>query len=478
MSILGHLEPQNVFKFFEEICAIPHGSGNTKEISDYLVSFAKEKRLVHYQDKLGNVIIVKEASNGYENSQSLIMQAHIDMVCEKEIDNTKDMSKEAVELVVNDDLISAKGTTLGADDGIGVAYILAVLNDDSLVHPKIEAIFTVDEEIGMLGAFGIDVSKLTGKKMLNLDCGDEKIFTVSCAGGITLKSIFNFNREEYKGSTLNIKISGLSGGHSGVMIGKGGANSNNLSGRLLSMLLNEVDIRLCNIEGGFKDNAIPVETSITIVTTNPVKCADIISKAKCIFKSEYSVTDPELYVMYNECEYCVPFDSESTKKAIYLLSIAPNGVQKMSSHINDLVETSLNFAILNCKNNNLEATFSVRSSTNSQKDMMIDKLKNLIESLGGTTEISGDYPGWEFKEESEFRNLVTKIYVDKFGFEPKMEAVHAGLECGLFSGMIKGLDALSYGPDMWDVHTPLERLSISSTARVWEFIKELLKNLK
>jgi len=478
MRILENIEPKNVFKFFEDICSIPHGSGNTKKISDYLVSFAKEKGLEYYQDKLDNVIIIKEASQGYENSEALIMQAHIDMVCEKEPGNLKDMSKEPIELVVNDDLISAKGTTLGADDGIGASYILAVLNDNSLVHPKIEAVFTVDEEIGMLGAFDIDVSKLTGKRMLNLDGGDEKIFTVSCAGGITLKSTFCLNREEYTGNALKIKISGLSGGHSGVMIGEGGANSNSLSGRLLSMLFKDTDIRLCNIEGGFKDNAIPVETIITVVTSNTAECADIILKAQDIFKNEYSVTDPGLYISYSECEYSVPFDYESTKNVIYLLNIAPNGVQKMSSHIKDLVETSLNFAILKCNDNYLEATFSVRSSTDSQKYMVIDILKNLTECLDGTTEISGDYPGWEFKAESEFRNLVTKVYVDKFGFEPETEAVHAGLECGLFSGMIEGLDALSYGPNMWDIHTPAERLSISSTARAWEFIKELLKNLK
>lgn len=474
MGVLDNIEPKSVFGFFEEISAIPHGSGNTKAISDYLVLFAKDRGLEWCQDNMNNVIIIKEASDGYKNAEPIIIQSHIDMVCEKELDNPKNMAIEPVELVLNGDLISAKGTTLGADDGIGVAYMLAILDDDSLQHPRIEAVFTSDEEVGMLGAFEIDVSKLKGKKMLNLDCGNEKIFTVGCAGGITSKSILTLNREDFKGRAVKIKIHGISGGHSGVMIGRGGANSNSLSGRLLNMLIEDADIRLSHIEGGFKDNAIPVETSITIVSDNTDKCRQIISDAECVFKNEYSITDPDLKISVTECDYSVPFDMESTQKAVFMMNIAPNGVQKMSSHINDFVETSLNFAILKSNDTGIEATFSVRSSVNSQKDMLVSKLRNLTTYLGGTACISGDYPGWEFKADSDFRNFVSSVYADKFGCEPKIEAVHAGLECGLFSGTIPGLDCISYGPTMWDVHTPQERLSVSSVQRVWEFLKELL----
>lgn len=477
MAVLDNLEPKKVFKYFEEISAIPRGSGNTKEISDYIVSFARTRGLECYQDEANNVIVIKEASDGYRNAEPLIIQSHIDMVCEKESGIQKDMSVEPVELVIDGDLISAKGTTLGADDGIGVAYMLAILDDDSLSHPCIEAVFTSDEEIGMLGAFEVDASRLKGKKMLNLDGGDEKIFTVGCAGGITSKSIIPLSREDFSGTSLKISISGISGGHSGVMIGMGGANSNSLSGRLLNMLLQNVDFRLSHIEGGFKDNAIPVETNIVIVTPDKEKCMDIINTADSIFKNEYSVTDPSLNIIALECEYIRPFDKESTQKAAFMLNIAPNGVQKMSSHIEDLVETSLNFAILNCTSEGLEATFSVRSSVQSQKDMMVSRLSNLTTYLGGSVEISGDYPGWEFKSDSDFRNLASNVYRDTFGTEPKIEAVHAGLECGLFSGKIPGLDCICYGPNMWDIHTPKERISVTSVNRVWEFLKELISRM-
>lgn len=478
MGIITNIEPKPVMKFFEKIASIPHGSSNTKELSDYILSFAKNKGLECYQDKINNVIVIKEATAGYENAEALIMQAHIDMVCEKNLDNSIDMSKEAIKLVLNGDILSADGTTLGADDGIGAAYILAVLDDDTLCHPKIEAVFTVDEEIGLLGAFEVDFSKLTGKKMLNLDGGCEKIFTVSCAGGATLKAKLPVNRVEYEGTPLKITVSGLAGGHSGVMIGNGGANSNVLSGRILAELSKATDFRLSAISGGFKDNAIPVSTTIEIVTDDAQKCISTVSELFDDFKLEYDVTDPDLCVTVEEGNYAIPFDKSSTQKIMYLLSIAPNGVQKMSSHIDNLVETSLNFAILNSFENHIEAVFSVRSSVNSQKDMLITKIKNLVECIGGTYTIYGDYPGWEFKKDSELRELCKSIYTETHGTEPIIEAVHAGLECGLFSGMIKDLDAICYGPDMWDIHTPSERLSVSSTGRVWEFIKELLKRLK
>ncbi len=478
MAILKDIEPKNVFGFFEKISQIPHGSGNTKEISDYLCAFAKEKGFEYYQDKMNNVIIIKEASSGYENSQPLIIQAHIDMVCEKESGCTKDMSKEGIDLKCEGDLIFAEGTTLGADDGIGVAYALAVLDAQNLSHPRIEAVFTVDEEIGMLGAFDIDVSKLKGKRMLNLDCGEEKTFIVSCAGGITSKSTFNIKREEYEGTALNIKISGLSGGHSGVMINRGGANSNSLMGRLLCDISKKCEFRLSKIEGGFKDNAIPALTSATIICRDKNECVSAITKLEEALKNEYSVTDPELKISVYECEYELPLCRQDSDKVILFLNIAPNGVQTMSSQIKDLVQTSLNFAITSSFKDKIECIFSVRSSVDSQKYMIADKLNQLTVFLGGGVETFGDYPGWEFKQNSEFRNTFSRVFKNKLGYEPKIEAVHAGLECGLFSGKIPGLDAISYGPDMWDIHTPRERLSISSSQRVWELIVELLKELK
>lgn len=478
MAILKDIEPKNVFGFFEQISSIPHGSRNTKELSDYLVSFAKKNNYEHYQDKMNNVIIIKEASAGYENSKPLIIQAHIDMVCEKESDCTKDMSKEGIDLKLDGDLISAIGTTLGADDGIGVAYALAILDDKNLSHPRIEAVFTVDEEIGLLGAFDIDLSHLKGKRMLNIDSGSEQTITVSCAGGVTSKSIFNVKREEFNGTALNIKISSLSGGHSGVMIHKGGANSNSLMGRLLYDISKVNEIRLVKIDGGFKDNAIPVETSAVIICENKNICVNAISELERILKNEYSVTDPKLKISVEECEYTTPLSKPDSDGIILFLNIAPDGVQTMSSQIKDLVQTSLNFAITSSYEDKIECTLSVRSSVDSQKYMVVDKLKHLTEFLGGCIETWSDYPGWEFKQNSEFRDTFVRVFKNKFGCEPKIEAVHAGLECGLFSGRIPGLEAISYEPNMWDIHTPRERLSISSTQRVWELIVELLKELK
>lgn len=478
MRILDNLEPKKVFSFFEDIASIPHGSGNTKAISNYLVSFAKSKNYEFYQDDMNNVIIIKEASAGYENSGAIILQSHMDMVCEKDADCPRDMSSEPVELMIDGDFVSAKGTTLGADNGIGVAYTLALLDDDSLCHPRIEAVFTVDEEVGMLGAFGIDVSPLKAKRMLNLDGGSENVFIVSCAGGITVKSTFGIKREEYKGEALKITISGLSGGHSGGRIGDGGANSNSLFGRLFSIISDKCNFRIAHIEGGFKDNAIPVETTAVIITDNADACKDAVSYAESVFKNEYSATDPELEISVLSCESAAAFDKESNDKIMLLLNIAPNGVQTMSSQIKDLVQTSLNFAILNCADDCLEATFSVRSSVESQKSMVSDRLIMLTSYLGGTVQISGDYPGWEYKTKSDFRDLMTEVFVEQFGYGPKIEAVHAGLECGLFSGKIPGLDCITYGPDMHDIHTPRERLSVSSVQKSWKLICKLLKRMK
>lgn len=478
MRVLENTEPKNVFRFFEDISSIPHGSGNTKEISEYIISFAKSKGLEHYRDKLNNVIVIKNASSGYEEAEPIIIQSHIDMVCEKEPDCTKDMSKDAVDLKIDGDFITADGTTLGADDGIGAAYALAILDDDNLMHPRIEAVFTVDEEIGMLGAFEIDVTPLKAKRMLNLDGGSEKIFTVSCAGGITSKSTFSVKRENYNGKTFKISISGLSGGHSGVKIIDGGANSNSLMGRLLGILSNECNIRLAHIEGGFKDNAIPVEATAVIVCDDEVLCTETVLKAEKIFKNEYRVTDPDLSISVSRCEAIIPLDKQSSDKIIFFLNIVPNGVQAMSTQIDNLVQTSLNFAIINTSDDRIEAVISIRSSVDSQKYMMVDKLSQLTSYLGGKNDLWGDYPGWEFKPDSAFRNLMSDVFKEKFGFEPHIEAVHAGLECGLFSGKIPNLDCITYGPDMFDIHTPRERLSISSTKRVWEYLIESLRRMK
>ncbi len=477
MRILDKLEPSSVFSFFEDICDIPHGSGNTGKICDYIENFAKDKKLEYYRDSMNNIIVKKIAHPMYEKSEPVILQGHIDMVCEKEPDCKKDMENEGLDLIADGDFISAKGTTLGADNGIAVAYILAILADEDMMHPPIEAVFTVDEEIGLLGAFGIDVSPLRGKRMLNLDIECEDEITVSCAGGINARVKIPMSRAGFSGEAVEIIISSLSGGHSGVMIKNGGANSHVLMSRLLLALSKETDIRIADINGVYKDNVIPPRTSAVILAKDKDKIYKITDKMREILKKEYSVTDPDLELVVIDTDYISPLDTDSHNKLMHFMSLIPNGVQVMSPDIEGLVQTSLNFASAKLSDTSFEATISVRSSVSSQKQMLTDRITELAEFLGGTAELYGDYPGWEYNPNSVFRDAFIASCTSILGKKPRIEAIHAGLECGLFCEKIPGLDCISYGPNIYDIHTPEESLSISSTQNVWKVLVEFLKNI-
>ncbi len=478
MRILPKLEPTDVFSFFEDICAIPHGSGKTDKICDYIEVFAKEREFEYFRDEINNIIVKKEAHPMYKDAEPVILQGHIDMVCEKMPDCEKDMSIEGLDLSVDGDLITAKGTTLGADNGIGVAYILAVLADNDMLHPPIEAVFTVDEEVGLLGAFAIDVSPLNGKRMLNLDTERENEITVSCAGGINIKSQIPIVRADFKGDAVKLVISSLSGGHSGVAIGDGGANSHVLMSRLLLAISKETDIRIADINGIFKDNVIANCTTALIIAKNKDKVFEIAQAMSCALKKEYLKTDSDMDISACDTEYQMPLDLDSHKRLMHYISIVPNGVQAMSADIEDLVQTSLNFASIIVSAECFEAIHSVRSSLSSQKLMLADKLCSLVDFLGGKSELYGDYPGWEYNPDSEFRDALVNSCFKILGKKPKIKAIHAGLECGVFSEKIPNLDCVSYGPDIYDIHTPCEALSIASTQRVWEIITDFLKNLK
>lgn len=477
MKILDNLEPKAVFKYFEDICAIPHGSGNTAKICDYIESFARDNNLEYLRDSMNNIIVKKKAHPLYANSEPVILQAHIDMVCEKTPECNKDMSSEGLDLIIDGDFVSAEGTTLGADNGIGVAYILAVLSDRDMMHPPVEAVFTVDEEIGLLGALAIDTSTLCGKRMLNLDTECENEITVGCAGGISVKTEIPVSRDEFKGDAFDIEISSLSGGHSGVMIKNGGANSHVLMSRILLAISKVTDIRIADIKGEFKDNVIPTRTRATIVCSFADKVFDTADKMREIFKKEYAVTDPLLELAICKAEHTMPLDYDSHKKIMAFIALAPHGVQAMSSDIEGLVQSSVNFASLKLGDNHFEATHSVRSSLASQKQMLTDRIFELTSFVGGKTEAYGDYPSWEYRADSDFRVKFVSACSDVLGREPEIEVIHAGLECGLFSEKIQSLDCISYGPDINDIHTPDEALSISSTQRVWEIIKEFLIKL-
>lgn len=479
MQVLEHLEPKKVFSLFEEMCTIPHGSRNTKAISDWCAAFAKERGLEYYQDEANNIIIIKPAAPGYENAQPVVLQGHLDMVCEKAAGCTKDMDREGLDLAIDGDFVYAKGTTLGSDDGIAVAMAMAILDDKDLPAPRIEAVFTTDEEIGLLGATALDVSSLKGKKMINLDSEAEGIFTVSCAGGNTTACTLPVTRASFEGSCLTVTVGGLTGGHSGAEIHKGRANSNMLMGRVLRSLAQKTDLRIERVDGGLKDNAIPVETRATVLVADLQAAQQLADEMEQILKNEYSTTDLSLFVKAEAAQSTQhPMDKDSTGKVICMLQCLPNGIEAMSADIHGLVQTSLNMGILVTHEADVCASYSVRSSVDSQKQMLKDRLCCLMEQLGGRVEFSGEYTGWQYQEHSPLRELMVEVFQEQYGKAPKIEAIHAGLECGIFAGKMPGLDCVSLGPDLLEIHTPREKMSISSVQRVWKFLLEVLKRSK
>lgn len=478
MAVLGNLEPNGVFKYFEEMCAIPHGSTNTKQISDWLVEFAKKHELWYVQDEFDNVIIKKEATKGYESSAPVILQGHIDMVCEKAPDCSKDMQNEGLDIAVDGDFVYAIGTTLGGDDGIAVSMMLDILASDTYEHPAIEAVFTSDEEIGLIGATNLDMSVLEGRRLINIDSEAEGIFTVGCAGGNRTECVLPLEKEEFCGEFKTIKIAGLLGGHSGVEINKGRANANILLGKFLSSLAEKSNFRIVSVNGGLKDNAIPREAFAVIKTDNADVICEICDKLQAEFSAEFKDTDKDVTICVLNEGGGDTFDCESTKKIITFLTETPNGIIKMNEHITTLVQTSLNLGILKTENDKMIASFGVRSSVDVEKAELTQRLKELTEKLCGKITVSGDYPGWDYTGSSELKDLMVSVFEGQYGYQPKVVTIHAGLECGLFSGKIKGLDCVSIGPDMKDIHTCTERMSISSVQRVYDMILEILKQMK
>ena len=482
-NILSDLEPKSVFNYFEQICSIPHGSRNTKQISDFCVSFAKEHNLKYVQDESNNIIIWKDGTKGYENSPSVIIQGHLDMVCEKEHDCDIDFEKDGLSLIVDGDNIHADRTTLGGDDGIAIAFALAILDSTDIPHPPIEAVFTVDEEIGMLGAASLDYSPLKSRIMLNLDSEDEGYLLVSCAGGVSTTAHLPLTFEKTDGLMAEITISGLLGGHSGTEINKDRANSNRLMGRILYSLSKKYDFKLVSVNGGLKDNAIPNKTTAVLIlndANNKDAFASEISELNDMYKNEYAITDPSIStaVSFSGETSANAMTKSSTKGFITALVNLPGGVHRMSHDIDGLVQTSLNMGILKTTENEMQASFSIRSSVSSEKFMLMDMISCLMDNLGGYITNVGEYPSWEFKKESHLRDLMSEVFEEQYGYKPVVNALHAGVECGLFSEKLPGLDCVSFGPAIYDIHTAKERLSIESVQRTWKFTLEVLKRLK
>ena len=478
MSVLEHLEPRSVFMWFERLCAIPHGSGNTKAASDWLVSFARERGLSWEQDALYNVLIRKDASPGYEAAPGVILQGHIDMVCEKLPECPLDLARDGLALRVEGDTVYAEGSTLGGDDGVAVAMMLALLDDGALPHPALECLFTTDEEIGMLGAAGLNFALIRARRMINLDSEEEGIFTVGCAGGRLVTLSLPVDREEGAGVPLRLEVSGLTGGHSGGEIHKGRANAVMLLGRLLYRLKRRTDFRLQSVSGGGKDNAIPMSASASLCAADAEAAAALCREMEQALREEYAVTDGGVRVALHPGTPGPVMDAESTERVGRLLLCAPDGVQAMSPDIPGLVQTSLNLGILRTVPDGVEASFCVRSSVESQKWMLTDRLECLAAGLGGGITVSGDYPGWAYRRESPLRDLMTEVFTEQYGHAPVIAAIHAGLECGLFSAYLPGLDCVSIGPELSDIHTPRERLHVASLGRTWALLCETLKRMK
>ena len=476
---LAGLEPANVFGYFEKICSIPHGSGNTKAISDYLASFAMEHGIRYRQDELNNVIMFQEGTCGMEDHAPVILQGHMDMVCEKDENCPINMETDGLDVAHDGEYVFAKGTTLGGDDGIAVAFALALLADKSIPHPPLEVVITVDEETGMEGATGVDLSELKGRTLINIDSEEEGIFTVSCAGGARGTITLPVTRRAVYGPCVRLTVEGLQGGHSGVEIHKNRANATKVMGELLSRIQKLMPLCLTKLSGGSKDNAIPRSCTVTLVAMGSYieRINDVSAQLEQDIRENYD--EPEVRIYGDDVDAfggnALPTDL--TAKVIGLLCSAPNGVQAWSKDIAGLVQTSLNLGVAKLEKEELRLTFAVRSSVNQEKRELLDQLAKLAEFNEAEYSEMGDYPAWEYKKDSDLRDTMVRVYRDMFAKEPEVVAIHAGLECGILSDKLPGLDCVSIGPEMHDIHTSRERLGIASTQRTWNFLLEVLKNL-
>ncbi len=475
---LSSLE-EKVFYYFSEISNIPRGSGNMEKIADYCESFATKNSLKYFRDSANNVVIFKDGANGGENAEPIILQGHLDIVCQANEDRNIDFLNEGLQILRDGDFIKANGTTLGADNGIAVAYIMAILTSNDIKHPPIEAVFTTDEEIGLLGAGALDCSKLKAKRMLNLDSETEDILTVSCAGGQDVTIRLPIKKSEVKGNILTISIKGLLGGHSGVEINKSRTNANILLGAILRKIQQEYDFNIISLNGGTKTNAIPQISVAELCIKNTKEILSLIKNIETEYSKTIKPIEPDFYIearLGEVLEYKA-FDNETTADIINLLNELPNGVIKMSEEISGLVETSLNLGILTTKDENVSLYFALRSNKEASLHALTDEVLNIGKNYLCETETSGFYPPWEYNPDSPLRELYKACFNKVFKKEICVEAIHAGLECGVFANKIKGLDCISVGPNLFDVHTPNEKLDIISAIKTFNLILKVLAEI-
>lgn len=482
--VLGNIEPKSVFSFFEDLTQIPRCSGNEKQISDYLVEFAKKRNLEVIQDEALNVIIKKPGSKGYENAPTVILQGHMDMVCEKNKDTVHDFNTDPLKLRVEGDKVMATGTTLGADNGIAVAYALAILDSDEIAHPPLEVLITTEEETGMGGANNLNPENLKGKILINLDSEEEGTLLVSCAGGIrnniSIPITWETSPKDY--ITYELRVRGLKGGHSGMDINKGRGNSIIILGRVLQGISENNDIFLASVSGGAKMNAIPREADAVLFVNKADKDTfeTEVKNWESIVKNELKASDADIRVEIEtvNSNYDKVFSKETMEKVLATLVLIPNGVQTMSMEIEGLVQSSTNLGVLNTTDKEVLLECAIRSSLETLKFDIVKKMEILSKLISAKSKSTSSYPAWEYREESYIRDIFVKCYKKMYGEEPIITAIHAGLECGLFDEKLEDVDMISLGPNMYDVHTPDESVSISSVKRVWEYLLEVLKSIK
>lgn len=480
MNNYKNLKPKEVFKWFNQISMIPRCSGNEKEISNFLVNFAKERNLKYYQDKEFNVIIRKDSSRDYENAPVITLQGHMDMVCDKIPDSNHDFSKDPILWNIEGDKLSAKGTSLGGDNGIGVSYALALLDDNNLVHPELEVLITTNEESGLIGASALEGELLKGDILLNLDAEEEGKFICSSSGGANSFVEFKkeFEKQDLKG--MEIKVSGLLGGHSGLEIHTQRGNAIKILGRILNDINQNIDFRLVELKGGPRSNAIATSaySLIGVESENVEVVLDKIAKFEKLLKKEFRVADPNLNIEVKEKENVKKsFTKKLTERLISFLVLVPYGVKSMSLEIKDLVESSSNVGLIVDTNDSLVFESVIRANVGSILQDQIRYINAISELLNANAWIEQEYPAWEFKDKSYIRDLCIEVYNEITSKEPIVTAFHAGLETGIINEKKPSLDLISFGPNLNNVHTFNESLSIASVERVWEFIKLLLSKI-
>ena len=480
-KVLSNLEPKTLWNYFEDICNIPHPSKKEEKIVAYVKKFGEDLGLDTQVDAVGNIVIRKPATPGFENRKTIILQGHLDMVPQKNNDTQHDFEKDPIQPLIDEEWVKARGTTLGADNGIGAAAAMAVLASNDLEHGPIECLFTVDEETGMTGAFALKEGFLKGDILMNLDSEDEGELYIGCAGGIDTNAWFTYNEIDVVGAVeaFKIDVKGLKGGHSGLDIKLGRGNANKIINRLLWQANREFNLQINSIEGGSLRNAIPREANAIVVVPmeNEEGFINLVNDLSSKIKNELKNVEPDFSLLVTKTD--IPeklIDPEITSNLLNSIYACPNGVIRMVDDIPGVVETSTNLAIVKSDGQKVEVCTLQRSSVDSAKDDLCNMMRSVFELAGAEVEHAGSYPGWKPNAGSSILQTMKKVYQDKFGKTPEVKVIHAGLECGLIGGVYPNLDMISFGPTIRNPHSPDEKVNIKTVGLFWDFLVETLKN--